>query len=277
MTLFESFIHSIQWEMNTPAPYGIWHIVSFVIVVALATLLVVFFRDTSDKTMRRIVFFGWLIMILLEVYKQLVFSMDVVEGTAVWDYAWYAFPFQFCSSPLYALPFVFLLKDCPLRRWVMTFLSTFSLLAGIAVMLYPNTVFMSYVGINIQTMVHHGFQIIFGVFLFAYNRRHIRWKSLSGGILVFVGFLVAAMALNLIVHNIHLAKGMDDTFNMFFISPYFGCELPILSVIRESVPYPVFLAVYIISFSLGAFLIYAIEKGISILCAKKEEGISCSR
>ncbi|MBR2352957.1 MAG: YwaF family protein, partial [Clostridia bacterium] len=166
------------------------------------------------------------------------------------------------------------LKDCKLRRFFMTFLSTFSLLAGIAVMLYPNTVFMTYTGINVQTMVHHGLQVAFGVYLFAYNRRQIKWKSLSGGVLVFVGFLVTAMSLNLIVHNIHLAKGMTDDFNMFFISPYFGCELPILSMIRDAVPYPLFLAAYLVAFSLGALLVYVIENGISMFCSRRNAGES---
>ena len=274
MSAFESFIHSLQWEMNTPEPYGIWHLVSLLLVVALAAVLVIFFRDAKDSVMRRIIFIGWLVMVILEIYKQVIFAMDVNEGIAVWDYAWYAFPFQFCSSPLYALPFVFLLKDCKLRRFFMTFLSTFSLLAGIAVMLYPNTVFMTYTGINVQTMVHHGLQVAFGVYLFAYNRRQIKWKSLSGGVLVFVGFLVTAMSLNLIVHNIHLAKGMTDDFNMFFISPYFGCELPILSMIRDAVPYPLFLAAYLVAFSLGALLVYVIENGISMFCSRRNAGES---
>ena len=271
MSAFESFIHSLQWEMTTPLPYGVWHLVSLLCVVALAAVLVIFFRDADDKTMRRILLVGWIVIAFLEVYKQVIFALDVNEGVASWDYAWYAFPFQFCSSPLYAIPFVFLLKDCPLRRCVVTFLSTFSLLAGIAVMLYPDTVFMSYVGINVQTMVHHGLQVVFGIYLFVYNRRHMQWKNIFGGVLVFVGFLIVAMALNLIVHNVHLAKGMDDTFNMFFISPYFDCELPILSTVRDTAPYPVFLAVYIVGFSLGASLIYAIELAISRLCTRKAE------
>ncbi len=271
MSAFESFIHSLKWEMFTPEPYGLWHIVSLILVVALAAVFVIFFRDVSDKTMRTVIFVGWLLMVLLEVYKQLIFAMESDGVSATWDYAWYAFPFQFCSSPLYALPFVFLLKDCTVRRCVITFLSTFSLLAGIAVMLFPDTVFMKYVGINIQTMVHHGLQVVFGIFLFAYNRRHIRARNLSGGILVFCGFLIVAMTLNLIVHNVHLAMGMDDTFNMFFISPYYGCELPVFSIIRDVTPYPVFLAVYIVGFSLGAFLIQSIEKGIAKLCMRRYE------
>ena len=268
MSAFESFIQSIKWEMETPLPYGAWHIASLLIVIALTVLLVVFFRDAKDKTMRTIIFIGWLLMVILEVYKQLVFAMDMDGDVAVWDYAWYAFPFQFCSSPLYALPFVFLLKEGKFRRCFTTFLSTFSLLAGIAVMLYPDTVFMRYIGINVQTMVHHGLQVAFGIYLFAYNRRHMRWRSLSGGILVFFGFLITAMCLNLGVHHWLIANGADDTFNMYFISPYHDCELPILSIIRDKAPYLAFLAVYVVGFSLGAFLIQSIEKGVSKLCTR---------
>ena len=37
-------------------------------------------------------------------------------------------------------------------------------------MIYPNDVFSTQLGISIQTMVHHGMQVVLGVYVSVYNR-----------------------------------------------------------------------------------------------------------
>ncbi len=270
MSAFEKFVHLLQWEMETPTNYGIWHLCFLALTIAATVLLVWRFRDASDRTVRRILLVIWIAMVILECYKQLVFSMSMEDGIARWEYQWYAFPFQFCSTPLYALPFVIFLKDGKVRDAVMTFFSGFSLFAGLAVMLYPNDVFISEIGINIQTMIHHGSQVAVGVFLVAYNRHRMNCKSFMGSLAVFGCFVVAAMLLNVVVHHGLVACGMaDTTFNMFFISPYHDCTLPVLSAVDPLVPYPVFFLIYLLGFSVVSGIVYGIEKGILALVMKK--------
>ncbi|MBQ4341223.1 MAG: hypothetical protein II756_01820, partial [Clostridia bacterium] len=48
----------------------------------------------------------------------------------------------------------------------------------------------------------------------------------------------------------------DETFNMFFISPKFPSTLPLLSVVWENTPWPVFLAVYLLGFTFCAWLVF---------------------
>jgi len=72
------------------------------------------------------------------------------------------------------------------------------------------------------------------------------------------------MALNIGVYHLFQHLGMDDTFNMYFISPYFDCTLPILSIIYPLVPYPLFLVMYILGFSLIAALMYYVQRAIII-------------
>ena len=49
-----------------------------------------------------------------------------------------------------------------------------------------------------------------------------------------------------------------STFNMFFISPYFPCTLPVLSEIYPVVPYPVFLLLYVLGFITLGFIFFEI-------------------
>ena len=270
MTFFERMVALLQVEMTTPASYGVWHICFLLLTVAASVGAVWRFRDASEKTQRRLLLTVWLVLVTLEVYKQLVFSLDVTDGVADWSYQWYAFPFQFCSSPLYVLPFAIFPRNDRIRSAVMSFLATFSLFGGLAVMAYPGDVFIGMIGINIQTMVHHGSQVVLGVLMVAWNRRRMDKVFFAKGVIVFAILAAVAMILNLGVHAALVSAGMGDlTFNMFFISPYHPCTLPVLSLIYPAVPYPVFLALYLLGFSAVAGIVFGMEAGILHLIGRR--------
>jgi hypothetical protein len=265
MSAFEKFLHILQVKMETPQTLGVWHLCSFALMIALCVLAAWRLRDASDKTVRRILFVAWLLLFLTEAYKQLVFTLHVSDGVASWSYAWYAFPFQFCSSPLYVLPLAALLPNGRLRDAVLAFLATFSFFAGLAVMVYPGDVFIGMIGINIQTMLHHGSQVVIGALLVAHNRRRYTRGFVLRGIPVFLAMACIALIADIAAYHILLANSSDHVFNMFYISPYFDCTLPILSNIYKVAPYPVFLAIYILGFSLVAFIMFLLQRGVLTL------------
>lgn len=132
------FLNLLNGQMETPQPYGAFHLCAFAAAVAVAVLLIVFLRDVRDKGFRTLVFIWWLAFVLFETYKQVNFSFNYNGGEPYWDYQWYAFPFQFCSCPLYVLPLVFLSREgSGLRRASVSFMAFYSLFAGTAVMFYP--------------------------------------------------------------------------------------------------------------------------------------------
>ncbi len=266
MNFFEKIISALQGEMETPTNYGWFHLMFVAIIIASTVLLCKFFKDADDKTFRRIVLIGWIITVALEIYKQLVFSMDVDGTTAVWDFQWYAFPFQLCSTPLYVLPFVAFLKDGKVRDAMIAYIATFSFFGGLAVFFYPNDVFVRTIGINIQTMVHHGLQVVFGIYFAVRDLKKLGYKYCLKAIPVFGALVSTALVLNLIMY-----RAIDETFNMFYISPYYECTLPILSEVYKVVPYIVFALIYILGFCLIAFIICYAEKGIAILVSKIKE------
>ena len=262
MSLFEKLVMCLQASTETPPSYGLFHIASLLLTIAITTLLIWKFRDAEEKTVRRILLGTWITIAILEVYKQIVFSMTVTDGVASWGYAWYIFPFQFCSSPLYVLPFAIFLKEGRAKDAAMSFLSTFALFGGLAVMLYPGDVFTYMIGINIQTMVHHGSQVVIGLFLAARNRHRFSFKFFLMGIIPFAILSAVALGLNEIVHLYLTNNGLaGTTFNMFFISRHHPCTLPVLSTLAPKLPYPVFLMVYLFGFALAASIIFGLESG----------------
>lgn len=261
------FLHFLKSEMPTPGNFGWFHLFSLAVVVGLTLFLCIKEKDCPDKTFRRILLAGWVLILVFEVYKQVSYvGFQGEVGDYRWDYQWYAFPYQFCSTPLYVLPLVIFCKDGKLRDAAMSFLAGFSLFAGLAVCFYPNDVFVSMIGINIQTMIHHGLQVVFGIFIAVHNRKKLGFRWYLSSVPVFAAMVAVAVILNAVMPRF---IGEGHTFNMFFVNPNVGCTLPVLSAFYASpenhlLPYPVFLLLYLVGFSLCALLV----QGIVIATAK---------
>ncbi len=260
-------------EIETPSNYGWFHLLFMACIIAASVLFVLFFRNSEDKIFRRILLISWLIMLTLEIYKQIVFTFTYTETGIESDYQWYAFPYQLCSTPLYVLPVVAFMRESKIRDFFTAYLATFSFFGGIVVFFYPGDVFIGTLGINIQTMVHHGLQVVIGIFILVRQREKICLRYFLKGVVVFAVLATLAVALNEIVYAIFAAKGIDDTFNMFYISSHFPVHLPLLSTVYELVPYIVYLLAYLVVFSLAAFLVLYSALGIMKLvdkCKRKE-------
>ena len=143
------------------------------------------------------------------------------------------------------------------------FLATFAVFAGAAVMLYPSTVFIPTIGINIQTMICHGAMITLGIFLYYTNHVKTEFKTLWKAIPVFSICVGLAVIMNEIGHKIGLTE--DHYFNLFYISRHEDPHLPVYSSIQNAVAYPWCLFIYIIGFSVAAALMLLAAMGIKKL------------
>ena len=266
---FEKLTDRLDYEIDTPTIFGAFHILFIVLVVALTVYLCKKYRNCSDKTFRTILFASWCAMVLLEMYKQINFSFSIQGEDAVWDYSWYAFPFQFCSTPIYVMPFVIFGKNSKVRDAVLAFLATFSLFAGLTVYIYPEQVFISTLGIDIQTMVHHGLQVVLGIYITVRNKHRLNWQFFSKGIFVLGALILSAIVLNETVHYAFVQFGIDETFNMFFLSRHYECTLPLLGSIASKVPNIVVILIYFSVMTLAGFVIMQIQRGIIYLVENK--------
>lgn len=269
MNGFEQFLVALDGRMTTPAPYGWFHLMFVALVIIATTLLCVFGKNAKTKTIKWTIFGIWIVMVVMELYKQINYSFNynLATGKTWWDYQWYAFPFQLCSTPIVVLPFVIFCKEGKFRDAMIAYIATFAMFGGLVTFIYPADVFISTVGINLQTMIHHGLQIVSGIFLLVHEREKLNIRYFLRGIFVFLAMCALAMGLNLLAPTF-----TGETFNMFFISPYFPCTLPLLGdLIWPNVPYVVFLLIYIIGFIIAALAIYYIQFGIIKLCMMKKK------
>lgn len=249
--------------VEVPQSYGPYHLTCVALVILTAIILIATLKNAKDKTVRIITAIVWIVMVLFEIGKQLLFSVHMdASGAFIWDYRWHYLPFQFCSSPLYILPFVAFAKEGKLRDAAIVFLATFSFFAGTCVMVFPGDVFLWYDFINVQTMVHHGIQIFFGAYLAFRYRDKLNFKNLVKATAVFTILCIIALALDVAAYHLFPIWDIPEIFNMFFISPYLPCTLPVLSEVYKLVPYPAFLCIYVFGFMLCAGLVMLIMKGL---------------
>lgn len=256
MEFLVELLEFLDEDMEQPGLYGWFHWLWLFLTVGGTILLCHFFKDGTAQQVIRVVFGIAVAVTVLEIYKQINYTFQVRDGVIEADYQWYAFPFQFCSMPMYVGLLAGIFRKGKLHHALCAFLATYSVFAGVCVMLYPVSVFISTIGINIQTMFCHGTMICVGIYLLYVGYVRIEHKTILKAIPVFAAGVIAASVMNEIAHATGLLE--REEFNMFFISPYCDPSLPVYSLVQAIVPFPWCLIIYILAFSLASYIILLI-------------------
>ena len=259
MSFWHSLLSLLDARMEVPTLFGWFHILWLALSFLALIPLLRFPRLQSDNHIRRVVLVTAIIVIVLEIYKQINYSFSEANGFA-FDYQWYAFPFQFCSTPMYIGLLAGLIKKGKLHDCLCAYLATYAIFAGTAVMLYPGNVFIPTIGINIQTMICHGSMITIGIYLYATGHVKLEHKTILKALPVFAVMLGMALVMNEVVYHSGIAGG--EEFNMFYISPYFENTLPIYSAVHAAVTAPLNILIYIAGFTAAAYLMLLIAMGV---------------
>ena len=254
MSVIAKVLMLMDTKMAQPELFGWFHILWLVITVASTVMLCRVFKSGTQKQACNIILSVAVAVTLLEIYKQINYTFSVGEdGSIAADYQWYAFPFQFCSTPMYVGLLAGIIRKGRIHQALCAYLATYAVFAGVCVMIYPGDVFVQTVGINIQTMICHGSMITVGGYLLYTGYVKAEMKTILKAIPVFATTVGMAAIMNEIAHATGLLE--TETFNMFFISPHCAPSLPVYSLVQNVVPFPWCLVIYIAGFSLAAFLI----------------------
>lgn len=265
MSFWQSVLAFLDSSMETPPSFGWFHLLWLALTFLALIPLLRFPKQQSDAHIRRVVLVTAIVVTVLEIYKQINYSFSYENGIA-FDYQWYAFPFQFCSTPMYIGLLAGLTKKGKVHESLCAYLATYALFAGLAVMIYPNDVFIRTIGINIQTMICHGSMITIAIYLFATGYVKLHHKTILKAMPVFAVTVGMAAVMNEIAYQVGLLE--TETFNMFFISPHCDPSLLIYSDVQKVVPFPWSLVIYILGFTAAAYLVLLIAMGIGALVKK---------
>jgi len=264
MGFLQTILRLMDHQMKTPQLFGWFHIVSLALTVLITIALCFRHKEDSLDRVRKVVFGTAVLVTLAEMYKQINYSFSYINGIT-FDYQWYAFPFQFCSTPMYVGLLAGVLPKGKLQNALYAYLATFAVFAGVCVMIYPGDVFVRTMGINIQTVICHGSMICIGVYLFYTGTVNLEHRTIMKALAVFACTVSMAVLFNEIAYWSGLLE--RETFNMFFISRHCAPSLPVYSLVQDVVPYPWCLIIYIMGFTLASYLVLLLAMSVRKLCS----------
>ena len=239
-----------------PGMFSWFHILCLVLMVLFTVALCKLFATKHSESMdRKVVGTFAVLLVLGEVFKQL-FWYEYYGY-----YRWEIFPFQFCSVPIYISVFATLVPSDKVREVCYRFLAFFGIIGGIAVMAVPSAVLYTYfVPISIHSMIWHSILIAMGVYLIVSRRYGRKLKELLTPFYMYLGCIAMALIGNVLVYKLHLGTDAcqpGDNLSMFYLSPYYPTQFPLLGAVQEFC-YPLFVLVYILIFTALSLLVWKV-------------------
>lgn len=249
----EEFLHFLQAEMEVPGVFSWFHFLMLLPIIGGTFAISFFFKDAKEKTYKRILFIFWIVLINLELFKQILKAFHYGEPS-YWEYSVRDFPFSICSMIYYFTPIILFVdkeKHPKLVDAANGYLCLISLFMGMMVCLYTDMVMTRMIYINVQSLIHHGAQVIIGVYVFVWNRKNITIKTTYRSLIAFLITAVIAIIINVSFY--------PHFINMFFITPMYITNLPVGNIIQEKAGYPVYLILFLIAVAAVTYLTYFVE------------------
>lgn len=259
MNPFERILYALQKEMERPTVFGWFHIICLIITIILILYLVKK-KSKDEKTLKRLLLIYGISALALEILKQIVWSFNYDPNTnlVTWDYNWYAAPFQLCTTPIFVSLICAFSKKGRTRDALLSYMAFVTILGSLSTAIYPESCFVRTILINIHTMVLHLGSLVVSVYLLISKEVKLNKRNLFDAYFVFLIFVGIALLMNIIIYHSGILHG--ETFNMFYISPYFTSVLPVFDIVQTHAPYLVYLLFYLVMLFLGSLIIYEIAK-----------------
>ena len=243
----------LETQAAKPAIGGWFHLSFWVLSIAAGVLLCRWLKD-GRKYAPRVVVPIAVLVILLEAYKLIHYSL--IQGDGTFSFSWYHCPFQFCSTPMYVGLLTAFVPKGRVRDSLYAYLATFAVFAGLSVMAYPGQVLSPYVAINVQTMICHGSMLTVGIYLFGSGCVKLEHKTILKALPVFAVAVLIAVGLNEWAHYAGLTE--QYFFNMFYFSPHVTEGHLVLVVFSDiqmalGISNPLNIVIYVVGFTLLAY------------------------
>ena len=211
---------------------------------AIRSIRTKYFPELSD----RLLFLCGFLMLCSEIWKQYVLTFVLGGGS----YNWWYFPFQLCSIPMYILLAYPWLRRPFVRRILLTFLMSYTLLGGIAVFADTSGLHYSYAPLTVHSYVWHCLLILLGIicgfiyFRFFRNKNTLRAFAGSTGL-----YLLCCAA----AEGFNLSFDRFGEINMFYINPDYQMQQIVFHGLSLVIGNHPAILLYIAATVFGAFLL----------------------
>ena len=243
-----SFLKWTDYVVKTPSVGGLTHLFAVLFTLFLSLIASKTAKKVTNKKADMIVLLYGLFILVLEIYKQLYMTYILNDGIYGWS-----------CVPMYVALICPFIKNEKVKTAGYTFIATYGLLAGGLVICVPLVVFTNRLSLNIHTILWHSMQVVIGIFIGNQRRIGSDYKMLIRGIMVFLIVVVVALISNIVAYPILNPKGVK--FSALTFSPYYQTTFLVFDEIQAKTNWFFTDILYILSFSLGAYLICLIFQG----------------
>lgn len=261
--LVSSFLGLTHFEWEKPQIFGAFHLSMLALCLLLSVFALILLRNLSVRGLDRLIFGAGLLLLALELYKQLYHWCVIGNGS----YNFGILPFQFCSWALYCYLLIPLLPSGRIKEAFYDFCALYLTMGGCIVMGYP----MLYreIPLCLHTMLWHSVMIAVGIVILSRRRYgHRYFSEMLPSTLIFLGTLTLAMLLNLALTPLTAASAQP--LNLFYMSPYQTNNYILISDVREHFGWFWSLCCYVLLFVfVGATLMWTLGCLIGFLRRKK--------
>ena len=157
MNSLEKILYMLQAQMETPVAYGWFHWMWIFFAVLSIIILFVLRKRYNNKQLKIVLGIYGIVALILELIKQIMwsFSYDEIKNIVIWDYQWYAAPFQLCTTPIFASIICLFFKEGKVRSSLLSYMAFVTILGSFMTMIIPDSCFTKDILINIHTMWLH--------------------------------------------------------------------------------------------------------------------------
>ena len=254
-----------MWKTQ-PHPYGTLHFIAIgfmVICAAVGIYLGIKYKGNKydrsrDKALSTLGF----VIIGLEAFK-IIFRIATHENVDLT-----LISFQICSIPMYLLPWIAYMKEGKLKKAFLGYVSFQAFVSAFFYFVKPNAIFTTkYVIISLHSIVWHSLLVAMSLFVMVsyglLSKKGCEYLIL--GNLLWIGTAFIAMILDVILRKAVPGSAVD----LFYIAPGSTFKYPLLSLIfPKPEPYALYFVSFLIYYTLGCIIIYAVGCGITALATR---------
>lgn len=204
------WIRGTALPMTVPEPYGAFHLAVFGAGMALAVLLALLLRHSTERQNRAVLLVTGLILLLSEGYKQLFWYYAV----GYIRYPFILFPFHLCSIPMYLCILAALLPKGPVRQTLYDFLATYCAVGGFASLFVPEGLSHAYWPLTLHAFGWHILLVFLGLYLGFSGRVGRAAKGFGRAAGLYACLCLAALYINIGFWDVS-----GGTIDMFFVGP----------------------------------------------------------
>ena len=240
----------IKFE-STPTLFGTFHIIMLLIAIILLIAFIFLVRNKTIESKIKII--GWLGfgMIIAEIWKQW-FSRTYVYPE---EYNMWFFPWQLCSMAMYCSVLIPRLKEKN-QNTLLVFLSTFSLLAAIMALAFPQDMLRPQIIFTMHGFAYHIVMLMESALAIMILKKRSGY-SFKPSVVLFLIMSVIAELINTFGHFVLSDRKPEP--NMFQITLYYPSTQVVFSSIANSLGIIPEILIYMLLIIAMSYVMFLIE------------------